>query len=319
MLQYDSKIISEIHNQDSRGIVGYTLGKLRRENNKIVAVYADVGSRFGLIQAMGEQGIQASIAEQSLISVLSGLAHEGFIPYGVAYAPFITMRAADQIRMSVGAMGLGIKIVGGSAGLVSGNLGAASMALDDIALMRAIPNMIVLAPADCLEAAKMLDKVSQIEQPVYIRLTGANHLSVIYDRDFQYEIGRSNIVAQNGKDVVIYAIGMQVAASVRAMELLKEHGIGCIVVDMHTIKPIDQEILERFSSVPLAVSVEEHNITGGLGSAIAEYLSSGSGQYLLRIGIRDIYPEPDSYPALLQEYDLTPERIAGKIIKSLQD
>lgn len=318
MLKYDAECIKKIHSMGSRRIVGYVLGELSRENKKILAAYADVGSRFDLLRTMGSQGIQISIAEQSLISILGGLCHEGMIPFGVAYAPFITMRAADQIKMCVGAMGLGMKIIGGSAGLVSGNLGAASMALDDISMMRAIPNMVILSPADNLEAAKMMEAASRSDAPFYIRLTGGKHIPVIYHHDFTFQIGRANIVFHRGTDVVIYASGIQVGAAIGAAEIMLKHGIGCTVVDMHTIKPIDEEVIDRFSNAALAVTVEEHNMIGGLGSAVAESLASGSGQRLLRIGIEDSYPAPDSYEALLYRCGLTSTQIAKKIEGTLE-
>lgn len=317
MLEFDAPTIHQIHSKGSRGVVGYILKRLSEENDRIVAAYADVGTRFGLSKSMGARDIQVSIAEQSLIGVISGLYHEGFIPFGVAYAPFIVMRAADQIRMSVGAAGLGIKIVGGSAGLVSGNLGAASMALDDIAMMRAIPNMVVVSPADCLEAAKALQAASMTEKPVYIRLTGGNAVNAVYCTDYDFQLGKANIVRSEGDDVVIYATGTMVGHALLAADKLKKKGIGCVVVDMHTIKPIDEAAIKRFSHVPLAVSVEEHNTKGGLGSAIAECICAYSDQRLLRIGTDDCYPMADGYPALLKRCGLMPEQIYERIICEL--
>lgn len=318
MLQYDTEHIKRLHSMGSRGIVGYVLGQLNKENCKIIAAYADVGSRFGLIPEMDGSGIQLSIAEQSLISVLGGLFHEGFIPFGVAYAPFITIRAADQIRMCVGAMGLGIKIVGGSAGLVSGNLGAASMALDDLSLMRAIPNMIVFSPADNLEAAKGIEAASRLDAPFYIRLTGGQHIPAVYNHDFAFRMGRANVVTEMGEDVVIYASGVQVSTAMKAAKILLNRGIGSTVIDIHTIKPIDTEAVERFSRVPLAVTVEEHSIIGGLGSAVAECIVKGSCQRLVRIGVEDFYPAPDTYGALLERCGLTAARIAERIEREIK-
>ena len=310
MLHYDKGLIDEIHMQGSRGVVGFSLERLSKQNPRIIAAYADVGSRFGLIRKMGESGLQVSIAEQSLIGIISGFYHEGFIPFGVAYAPFITMRAADQIRMSIGEMGLGIKLIGGSAGLVSGNLGAASITLDDIAMMRAIPNIMILSPADCFEAAKMMEAASITDAPFYIRLTGGNSIPRIYTEDFDYRIGKADIVAESGRDVVIYAAGMQVHSSIKAADMLKRDCIGCTVVNMSSIKPIDEEMICSLSDIQLAVSIEEHNVVGGLGSAIADVLAAHSkSQQLVKIGINDEYPKPDTYEHLLNKYGLTPEKI----------
>lgn len=314
MMLYDKKMIDEIHEQGSRGIVGYMLEKLSKQDHRIIAAYADVGSRFGLIQKMSGSGLQVSIAEQSLIGIISGIYHEGFIPFGVAYAPFITMRAADQIRMSIGEMGLGIKLIGGSAGLVSGNLGAASMALDDIAMMRAIPNISILSPADCFEAAKMMEVASATDAPFYIRMTGGNSIPHIYSEDFDYRIGKADIVAETGRDVVVYASGMQVHSSIKAAEMLIKDGIGCTIVNMSSIKPIDEKMIGSLCDIRLAVSVEEHNAIGGLGSAVADVLTTHSkSQKLVKIGINDEYPKPDTYENLLNKYGLTSEKIYMRI------
>ncbi len=318
MLRYDEGLIGEIHAQGSRGIVGFMLGKLSKLDPRIIAAYADVGSRFGLIQIMGESGLQVSIAEQSLVGIISGICHEGFIPFGVAYAPFITLRAADQIKMSIGEMGLGIKLIGGSAGLATGDLGAASMALDDIAMMRAIPNIMILSPADCFEAAKMIEAASTTDAPFYIRLTGGNNIPRIYNKDYDYRIGKGDVVAETGRDVVIYATGMQVHSSIKAIEMLRKDGIGCTVVNMGSIKPIDEEIICSFADIPLAVSAEEHNVVGGLGSAVADVLAAHAmHQKLVKIGISDEYPQPDTYDNLLNKYGLTPEKIYTKIMNLL--
>ncbi len=314
MILYDKKMIDEIHEQGSRGIVGYMLEKLSKQDHRIIAAYADVGSRFGLIQKMSGSGLQVSIAEQSLIGIISGIYHEGFIPFGVAYAPFITMRAADQIRMSIGEMGLGIKLIGGSAGLVSGNLGAASMALDDIAMMRAIPNISIFSPADCFEAAKMMEVASATDAPFYIRMTGGNSIPRIYSEDFDYRIGKADIVAETGRDVVVYASGMQVHSSIKAAEMLIKDGIGCTIVNMSSIKPIDEKMICSLCDIRLAVSVEEHNAIGGLGSAVADVLATHSrSQKLVKIGINDEYPKPDTYENLLNKYGLTSEKIYMRI------
>lgn len=314
MLHYDKELINEIHRQGSRNIVGFMLERLYEQDSRIVAAYADVGSRFGLTQKMGENGLQISIAEQSLIGIISGFYHEGFVPFGVAYAPFITMRAADQLRMSIGEMSLGIKLIGGSAGLVSGNLGAASMALDDIAMMRAIPNITILSPADCLEAAKMIEAAAITDKPFYIRMTGGNAIPPIYFEDFDYKIGKANIVTDLKKDVVIYATGMQVYSSIKAANMLNKDGIGCTVVNMSSIKPIDEEMIINLSDIPFAVSVEEHNVTGGLGSAIADILAMHTKpQRLVKIGVKDKYPAPDTYDNLLKRNGLTSETIYKKI------
>lgn len=309
--------INHIHSLGSRRTVGYTLEQLCKKNNKVIAAYADIGSRFGLINNR-INGLEVGIAEQSLIGIISGLCHEGFIPYGIAYAPFLVMRAADQIRMSVGEMNLGMKLLGGSAGLISGNLGAASLALDDISVMRAIPNMRVLSPADCFEEMKMIEAVAEIDEPCYIRLTGGDAVPEVYSEDFSYSIDRAQIVYASGKDVVVYASGMQVSRSINAARILNNAGIRCTVVDMQTIKPLDRNMLDSLSAIHTVVSVEEHNIIGGLGSALAEYIASRTEQRLIRLGVKDNYPAPDTYDALVETCGLSDIQIANSIKKGLR-
>lgn len=315
-MHYTEKIISKIHSLDSRKAVGYSIKELYESNDKIICVYADVGSRFLVKGRLGENEIEIGIAEQTLIPMLGGLFHEGYIPFGIAYAPFITMRAADQIRMTIGEMGLGIKLVGGSAGLVSGNLGAASMALDDLAMMRAIPNLTIISPSDCLSEVKLFEYAAEHEGPFYIRLTGGS-LGIIYDEDFDLCLGGSKIVYSGGRDAVLYATGSETYRTIEAAKKLDKAGIHVTVADVLFIKPLDINILREYSDIIDIFTVEEHNITGGLGSAVSEYVSENTNQRLHRIGVNDSYLYPDSYEELLKECHLDADGIAEYVIKTL--
>lgn len=315
---YDDHAVNYIQNLSSRSTVGYALEQLYKCNPKIMAVYADVGSRFGIKDKLGRNSIEIGIAEQSLIPILGGLAHEGYIPFGIAYAPFLTIRAADQIRMTIGEMGLNVKLIGGSAGLVSGNLGAASLALDDLSIMRCIPNLMIVSPADCLSVAWTIEQAVDIRKPVYIRLTG-DKLPAVYHSDSDFSIGKANILCNYGEDVVIYANGAEVYRAVLAADALKGHNIYAAVVDMATIKPLDTEVIDRYSGVKKIVSVEEHNKAGGLGSAIAEYITEKNDQSLLRIGVDDTYLYPDAYENLLEVSKLSAESITAAIVKFMKE
>lgn len=318
MINYSNRNIEYIHTLGARRVVGYALAELCNCHSNLTAVYADVGSRFEIPQRLNAANcLEIGIAEQSLISILGGLYHEGMLPFGVAYAPFITMRAADQIRMTVGEMGLGIKLIGGSAGLVSANLGSASMGLDDIAMMRAIPNMNIVCPSDCLQMVKAIEYAAQNDISVYIRLTGGNEVKPVYRKNIEFQLGKATVVYENGRDVVMYGCGMQVISMIEAAKLLEEAGIRTSVIDMHTIKPLDTQMIRRYSGCTLAVTAEEHNIIGGLGSAVSEYLTQISGQPLLRLGIGDCYPEPDTYESLLEQNGLTSHGIASAVQKRI--
>lgn len=315
-MHYTENNIREIHNLDSRAAVGYSLENLYKSNKKIICVYADVGSRFAVKGKLGDNEIEIGIAEQTLIPMLGGLYHEGYIPFGIAYAPFITMRAADQIRMTVGEMGLGIKLVGGSAGLVSGSLGAASLALDDLAMMRAIPNMTIVSPSDCLSEVKLFEYAAGHNEPVYIRLTG-NKLDSIYNEDFDINSSKSRVVYDSGTDAVVFSTGSETLQVIKAATVLAKKGINITVVDMLFIKPVDTGVLDRFASVKNVFTVEEHNIIGGLGSSVSEYISENTNQRLYRIGIQDSYLYPDSYENLLKETGLDVDGIVSYISKKL--
>lgn len=315
-MKYTEQEIKEIHQLDSRKAVGYSLVNLYKNNKQITCVYADVGSRFSVKGKLGDNEVEIGIAEQTLIPMLGGMYHEGYIPFGIAYAPFITMRAADQIRMTVGEMGLGIKLVGGSAGLVSGNLGAASLALDDIAAMRAIPNMTIVSPSDCFSEVKLFDYAASCDEPVYIRLTGSR-LHSIYHEDFNINEQKSKIVYEGGKDAVIYATGSGTYRAIKAAETLKDKDIGVTVVDMLFIKPIDTSVLYVFSDVKNAFTIDEHNIIGGLGSAVSDYISEHTDQNLYRLGVKDSYLYPDSYENLLKAAGLDVDGLVNSIMEKL--
>lgn len=298
-MKYNGDLINKLHELDSRKAVGFILEQLHNINEGIVAVYADVGSRFAIKGHLGDSELEIGISEQSLIPILGGMAHEGFLPFGIAYAPFITMRAADQIRMTIGQMNLNIKLVGGSAGLISGNLGAASLSLDDVAMMRAIPNVIIMSPSDSLMEAKLFDLASKVEAPVYLRLTGGK-VRPIYNSDFNIEIGKSLVVFSKGTDAVIYSTGAVTVNAIEAAKLLADSNINATVIDVPFIKPLDTEIIDKYSCAKIAFTVEEHNVIGGLGGAVVEYLAGNHNQKLIRIGCNDSYLFPDTYENLIK-------------------
>lgn len=314
-MNYNIETLSKL---DSRKTVGYVLSVLHKNNDKVVAVYADVGSRFGIKGELNDKELEIGIAEQSLIPILGGMAHEGYIPYGIAYAPFLTMRAADQIRMIVGQMGLHVILVGGSAGLVSGNLGAASLALDDIALMRAIPNITIMSPSDSLMEAYMLDLASKIENPSYIRLTGGE-LAQIYNDFDSFCFGKAIELCKEGEDAVIYSTGSITSTVLGAAKILSQEGIKVTVVDVPFIKPLDTKAIDKHIDYPIAFTVEEHNTIGGLYGSISECLASRGKQKVIPIGIGDNYLYPDSYDNLLKASGLDESGIVRKIESYIGD
>lgn len=257
------------------------------------------------------------IAEQNLIGVAAGLDSEGFKTIAVAQACFISMRSFEQIRQYFGYMGGKVMCVGINSGFSLTFFGNTHYAIEDMALMRSIPNMSVLSPADAGEAVKLFEAALKIDGPVYMRLCGSLNTPIVYKEDYDIQIGKA-ITLKEGKDITIFATGLMVNNSLKAAEFLKEKGIDATVVDVHTIKPIDLETILLYHDRKLIVSVEEHNVIGGLGSAIADVLSEkGNNPPLLKIGVQDHFMPVGDYNYLVEQAGLKPEQITEIIIKKL--
>ena len=233
-----------------RATYGLVMNELVQKNENVYVLSADLGGSSGLqrlIKAYPERYYNVGIAEQNLIGVAAGMAKEGLIPFASSFAPFITMRCCDQIKMNMGYMQLNIKTVGLGSGISMSDLGNSHYGIEDIAIMRAIPNIVVLSPADCSEVAKCVFAAAEHNGPVYIRLTGVPGAPVVYKEDFDFQIGKANILKE-GKDFALVATGSMVATALKVSECLAERGICCTVVDMHTIKPLDTEVLDYITS-----------------------------------------------------------------------
>lgn len=254
------------------------------------------------------------IAEQNLIGISSGLASEGYKSVAVAQACFITMRSFEQIRQMMGYMQNNVIAVGINSGFALTFFGNTHFAIEDISLMRSIPNMTVLSPADAGEAVKSFEAALNLDAPVYIRLTGGLNNPIVYRKDFEYTIGKSNIVMDEGDDVTVFATGSMMTHAIKAADILKEKGIRLRVVDVHTIKPLDIGVIEGSLKSKLFVSIEEHSIIGGLGTSISEYLSGiKDAPVLLRLGVKDVFSRPGDYLYMLEQHRLLPDQIAEDI------
>lgn len=299
-----------------RATFGMAILKLYEEESDFFVMSADLGSSSGLARFYSKYPdafINVGIAEQNLIGVAAGLAKDGTPVFATSFAPFISMRASEQIRMNMGYMSLNIKAVALGSGLAMNTLGASHFGLEDIAVMRTIPGMTVLCPSDGLQIVKCVEASKHYDGPVYIRLSGG--ADIIYEDDFAYEIGRS-VTLKKGKDIAFIAAGSIVSQTLKAASLLEDKGITCTVIDMHTIKPLDKDTLNSLMEYKLIVTVEEHNILGGLGSAVAEYFACKKGRpRQLMLGVNDFYPHPGSYEYLLNECGLSPEKITESVIK----
>ena len=211
-----------------------------------------------------------------------------------------------------------MKIIGSAAGLAMGMSGNTHYAYEDIAIMRTVPNMVVVSPADAAEAYLAVYKAAEYDGPVYIRLTGNLNEAVIHENPYNFEFGRAEVLKE-GKDVALFATGCSVAEVLKASEIVAREGISVTVVNMHTIKPLDTEVIAEYLNADLVVTVEEHSVIGGLGGAVAEYLASVACKAkLLRIGLNDCFVHPAEYGYLKEENGLSAEQISKTVMEVLE-
>lgn len=306
---------------NSRKVFGTILEEIAPFHPELMVLAADVADSAGLTgfaQQYPNQFLNTGIAEQNMIGIAAGLALEGRRVFAASFAPFASMRCYEMLRSYLGYMKLNVKVVGLASGLSMGVGGNTHFGLEDAAITRAIPNMTVISPADCTETVKAVLALADHVGPAYLRLTGVGGNPIVYKEDYDFQIGKG-IVLREGEDIALIAAGTMVYESIRAARILQKQGISCTVVDMHTIKPLDTDLLDRlFSSHKLIVTVEEHSVIGGLGSAVAEYKSGipGAPKQLI-LGIPDAFGKAGDYPYLLEQYSLTAPGIAQIIKKTL--
>ncbi len=287
------------------------------QHENAMVLTADLAYLSGLerfINKHADKFLNIGIAEQNMLGISAGLAQEGKIVFATTYATFITMRSCEQMRHYMGYMKSNIKVVGTGAGLIMTYSGNTHYTIEDLSIIRAIPNITILSPADATEAVKVALAAADFDGPVYIRLTGGLNNPMVYKEDYNFEIGKAVKLSAEG-DVTIFATGTMVSNSLEASKILKEKGILVRVVNIHTIKPLDNDCIDSCdASSKLLVSVEEHSKIGGLGGVISEYLSSKTSHSpLLRLGIADKFRHAGDYNYLLGKNRLLPEQIAQDI------
>ncbi len=291
-----------------------------REDEKFILLTADLATLSGMtryIENYPSQFYNVGIAEQNMICISAGLAAEGYHPCATTYATFITMRSCEQIRHFLGYMKQKVIVVGSGAGLSQAYAGNTHYTIEDVAVMRSIPNITILSPADGASAVKLFELARKVEGGVYMRLTGNLNCPMVYKNDVPFEIGKANVVRE-GRDVTIIASGTMVDTAIKASSMMSAEGIEAKVLDMFSIKPIDQDAIIQSRSSKLIVTVEEHNKMGGLGAAVAEILSGQSGMpRLLRLGIADVFDLAGDYEGLLSQNRLTPAMVAEDIMNAL--
>ena len=303
------------------GAHGTAAMELAETNPSVVMLTADLCFFSGLERfktAYPDKLYNLGIAEQNMIGVAAGLAKEGFIPFANTYASFCASRCADQVRVNMSYMKLPIKLIGLTAGYGAGILGATHVSIEDVSLMRALPNITVISPADCTEIIKAILAAAETPDPTYIRLTGPMNTPAVYKEDYDFQIGKA-VTIQEGEDVAIIATGSMVAQSVKAAKLLEEEGIRCSIINMHTIKPLDTDaVMDANKKHKLIVTAEEHSIIGGLYGAVAEVLCRETAQNpVLPIGINDFFVHAGSYNWQMTESGLEPQIMKKKIMTEM--
>lgn len=308
--------MSDVKKIATRESYGNALVELGKEHEDIVVLDADLAAATKTAmfkKVFPERHIDCGIAECNMVGVAAGLAATGMVPFASSFAMFAAGRAFEQIRNSVGYPKLNVKIGATHAGISVGEDGATHQCNEDIALMRTIPGMVVINPSDDVEARAAVKAAYEHKGPVYLRF-GRLAVPVINDNaDYKFELGKG-ITLKDGKDVTIIATGLPVSESLEAAEMLEKDGISARVINIHTIKPLDEEIIEKAAQeTGKIVTVEEHSIIGGLGSAVCDVVAEKAPAKVMKIGINDVYGESGPALELIKKYGLDAESIYKKV------
>ncbi|MDD4588116.1 MAG: transketolase family protein [Heliobacteriaceae bacterium] len=304
----------------TRDAYGKTLVELGREMPDLVVLDADLAKSTKTIEfakTYPERFFDMGIAEQNMMGTAAGLATVGKIPFASSFAMFATGRAFEQVRNSIAYPRLNVKVAATHAGISVGEDGVSHQTVEDIALMRVLPNLTVVVPADGVEAAGAVRWAAAYQGPVYLRL-GRLAVPVINGPEYRFEWGRA-VTLRSGEDVTIIAVGLMVAAALEAGELLAAEGIRAAVLNMHTVKPLDTAaVAAAVKNTGCIVTAEEHSVIGGLGGAVAEVLAEHCPAPLERVGLRDTFGESGKPEALLAKYGLTAAAVAAAAKKAIR-
>ena len=304
----------------TREAYGKALVKLGKINDDVVVLDADLSKSTktnDFYKAYPDRFFNMGIAEQNLVGAACGFAATGKIPFASTFAMFATGRAFEIIRNSACYPKLNVKICATHAGITVGEDGGSHQSVEDISLMRSIPNMTVLVPADGVEAEKMIFAAAEYNGPMYVRL-GRSAVPTLFDENYNFEIGKG-VVLKEGNDATIIACGMMVNEALIAADMLKEENINVRVINMSTIKPIDTELIIKAAKETKAiVTAEEHSIIGGLGSAVSEVVSENHPVKVKKVGLNDCFGESGTPGELLEKYGLTAKNIVAKVKEAIQ-
>lgn len=304
----------------TRDAYGKALVEVGQKNPKVVVLDADLSGStktIGFSKAFPERFFNMGVAEQDMMGTAAGLALAGKIPFASSFAMFATGRAFEIVRNSIVYPHLPVKICASHAGLTVGEDGASHQTVADIAIMRVLPGMTVIVPADAIETKQVIHAVADFPGPVYVRLSRAA-FPVFLGEDYKFQIGKA-VEIHEGNDIAIVACGLMVYQALRAAEILEKQGVKASVVNMATVKPLDGEMLTKLAKrTGCILTVEEHSVLGGLGSAVSEYLAEEGDVVVHRHGIMDEFGQSGPADVLLKHYKLMPEDIADQAIATLK-
>ena len=302
-----------------RDAFGSTLAEIMKNDERICVIDADLANCNGttkLHQMFPDRAIDVGIAEQNMASVAAGLSSYGFIPFISSFTPFATRRICDQIAISIAYAKQNVKIVGSDPGISAQLNGGTHMSFEDIGVLRSIPTMTIFEPADEVQMAKSLPQIIDYRGPVYIRMF-RKECPKVFDDDYEFDLFKADKVKE-GKDVTIFATGIMLKKSIDAAEMLKEKGIDAEVINVHTIKPIDKEtVLKSLEKTKCAVVAENHNIIGGLFSAISEVVVQNMPVPVIPIGVNDVFGEVGKLPDLSAKFHMDEKDIVEAAQKAV--
>ena len=315
-MEINDKLIKIWSTIGPRATFGMAALEFSKKYEDLMIVTSDVSTSAGLDRfrkTYPEKYLDVGIAEQNMIGIAAGLSSEGFKVITTTFSPFQTARCCEQIKVNLGYMKHKVCMVGLASGLVLGTLGYTHCSIEDIGILRSIPSITIISPADSLETVKAIEASITHENSCYIRLTGSSNNPIVYNKDYNFEIGKS-VKLKEGKDISIICSGAIVSECLKASEILEKKGISCEVVNMHTIKPVDKQAVIEATKKKLIVTVEEHNILGGLGSSVAEVKAQiKNSPEQIFIGVNDIYDKGGEYVFLKEKHGLSSEKIVENI------
>lgn len=297
----------------TRDAFGNALLQIAEENDHVFAIGADTTKSMGMTkmaQKYPQRVVNNGIAEQNMMALASGVASCGYQVYAASYAPFVSMRALEQVRTFIAYPNLDVKLIAGLSGLTGDVEGATHQGIEDIAIMRAIPNMAVLSPADAASTVAITKAMAQVKGPAYLRL-GRKPSYQVFDQTYSFEWGKANVLNDGGTDVALVTTGCMVYRCMEANRILSQRGIRTTIVEVPCIKPLDAETLAWAAQrCRCVVTVEEHTVLGGLGSAVAQALCGVHPKPIKIIGIQDVFTESGPYDDLVDKYGLNEKKIA---------